>query len=157
QTEVIQKPIISSVKAAFAADKGIDFSGNSEICGYNHMLNTPTGTRGRPPCDTWEKPTGNLPASWSSSTITSGGSSNQNGTPVNNSQNQAGFYAGPWEALGMGQADFYSWVGAPVTTEPASPKGIYYLDNNTVSQDASGSFKYNGGSGDGLLYVDGDL
>ena len=156
-TEVIQKPVDVSVKAALAANKGIDFSGNSDVCGFNHDINTPAGTKGRPPCDGWELGTGDVPGAWSSNTITSSGSSVQNGSPAPNEPNQTGFYSGPWEALGMGQAEYFSWIGAPLATEPANPKGIYYLDNNGVSQDATGDFKYNGGTGEGLLYVDGDL
>ncbi len=154
--EVIQKPVNVNAKGALAADKGIDFSGNSEICGFNHDINTPAGTRGRPPCDGWELASGHLNGSWSSGTITSGGSSAQNGVPPNN-PNQTGFYSGPWDAFSMQQAEFFSWIGAPLASEPANPQGIYYLDNNGTSQDASGDFKYNGGTGEGLLYVDGDL
>lgn len=156
-TEVIQKPVNVNAKAALAADQGIDFSGNSEICGYNHDMDTPAGTRGRPPCDGWELTSGHLNGAWSSGTITSGGSAAQNGWPVANNPNQTGFYSGPWDALSMGQAEFFSWIGTPVSSEPSNPQGIYYLDNNGSSQDASGDFKYNGGTGEGLLYVDGDL
>ena len=155
--EVIQKPVNANVKGALAADKGINFSGNSEICGFNHNIATPAGTRGRPPCDGWELASGHLPGAWSSGMITSGGSSNQEGSPVANSPGQTGFYSGPWDAFSMGQAEFFSWVGAPRSSEPSNPQGIYYLDNNGTSQDASGDFKYNGGTGEGLLYVDGDL
>jgi hypothetical protein len=151
--EVIQKPIDVNAKAALAADKGIEFSGNSEICGFNHDIDT----RGRPPCDGWELASGHLNGAWSSGAITSGGSSTQNGWPTANSPNQVGFYSGPWDALSMGQSEFFSWIGAPTNTEPANPQGIYYLDNNGTSQDALGDYKYNGGTGEGLLYVDGDL
>lgn len=154
--EVIQRPVNVNVKGALAADKGIDFSGNSEICGFNHNISTPAYT-GVPPCNAWELTSGHLPGSWSSGTITSGGSSTQNGSPVPNSPGQTGFYSGPWDAFGMPQAEFFSWIGAPVSSEPANPQGVYYLDNNGTSQDASGDFKYNGGTGEGLLYVDGDL
>jgi Tfp pilus assembly protein PilX len=155
--EVIQKPFIANVKAAMAADVEINFSGNSDICGYNHSIDTPTGTKGRPPCDTWELASGGLPGAWSSGNITSGGSSSQSGTPAPNKPNQTGFYAGPWEALGLSQADYFSWIGAPLSNEPANPTGIYYLDNNGVTQDVSGNFAYHGGDGEGLLYVDGNL
>jgi len=156
-TEIIQRPVNINVKAAFAADKGIDFSGDSEICGFNHRMDTPAGTRGRPPCDSWEIASGHIPGSWSTGTITSDGSSSQYGSPMPNDPNQTGFYSGPWDALTMTQADFFSWIGAPVATEPVNPKGVYYIDNNSVSQDASGDFKYSGGTGEGMLYVDGDL
>jgi hypothetical protein len=36
-------------------------------------------------------------------------------------------------------------------------KGVFYLDNNTVTQDASCSVGPAGIDGEGLLYVDGDL
>ncbi|MBI1796581.1 MAG: hypothetical protein HY076_00525 [Candidatus Eisenbacteria bacterium] len=155
--EVIQKPFNANVKAALAANVAIDFSGNSNVCGYNHSIDTPTGTSGRPPCDTYELGFGDLPGAWSTGGISSGGSSAQTGSPVPNQPNQAGFYAGPWEAMGMGQADFYSWVGSPLSAPPANPQGILYLDNNGVTQDQSGAFAYTGGNGEGLLYVDGDL
>lgn len=154
--EVIQKPFNVNVKAALAADKGIDFSGNSDICGLNHSINTPAGTRIATPDDPWEVPGGEIPGSWSTSNITSSGSAVQNGNPANE-PNQAGFYNGPWETLGMQQAEFFSWIGAPQSIEPANPQGVYYLDNNSTSQDASGDFKYNGGIGEGMLYVDGNL
>jgi Tfp pilus assembly protein PilX len=157
-TEVIQKPVNFNAKGALVANQGIDFSGNSDICGYNHTFNTPAGTKGRPPCDTYETMgTGNQPAAWSTGSITSSGSSNQDGWPSAVQPGQTGFYAGPWDALSLSQADFFSWIGAPYSSEPQNPKGVYYLDNNAVSQDATGSFKYNGGTGEGLLYVDGDL
>ncbi|MEK7330257.1 MAG: hypothetical protein AAB113_05590 [Candidatus Eisenbacteria bacterium] len=155
-TEVIQKPFNANVKSAIAAEVGIDFSGNSDVCGFNHSIDTPTGDE-IPACNNDHLGFGDLPGSWSSGSISSGGSSVQNGTPVNNNPNQTGFYAGPWEALGMSQSEYFSWIGAPLSSEPANPRGVYYLDNNSVTQDQSGSFAYQGGDGEGLLYVDGDL
>ena len=156
-TEVIQKPMNVNAKGALVADHGIEFSGNSDVCGFNHSINTPVGTKGRPPCDTYELGFGNMSGAWSSGAITSSGSSTQEGWPTATQQGQTGFYSGPWDALNMSQADFFSWIGAPCATEPADPKGVYYMDNNGSSQDASGDFKYNGGTGEGMLYVDGDL
>jgi hypothetical protein len=153
---VIQKPIIANVKAAFAANVGISFSGNSDVCGFNHSIDTPTNTD-IPACAAYHVGSGDLPASYSTGTITSGGSSAQTGWPTPNSPNQVGFYQGPWEALGMSQAEYFSWLGSPYSTPPADPKGIYYLDNNSVTQDQSGAYAYTGGNGEGLLYVDGDL
>ena len=156
-TEVIQKPVNANAKAALTADVGINFSGNSDVCGWNHSADTPPGTKGRGPCLTFElDPTGSLPGAWSTGTISNGGSSTQNGSPPTRS-NQTGFYAGPWEAVGLSQNEFFTWVGSPVGTEPDPPKGIIYLDNNLVTQDKSGDFAYHGGDGEGLLYVDGDL
>jgi Tfp pilus assembly protein PilX len=155
-TEVCQRPVTGNIKAAIAAEVGINFSGNSDVCGFNHSADTPSGDK-IPACNNDHLGTGHLPASWSTGTISSGGSSNQDGSPVDNMGNQVGFYAGPWEALSMGQTEFFAWIGTPLTSGPSPPKGILYLDNNSVTQDQSGSFAYHGGNGEGLLYVDGDL
>lgn len=156
--EVIQRPINVNAKGALAADQGIDFSGTATVCGYNHSIDTPANTSGRPPCDTWELPGGgHVNGAWSSGTITASGAANQDGWPAANNPGQAGFYTGPWDVLSMTQAEFFSWVGAPTGSAPANPEGVYYLDNNGSSQDGSAAFAYNGGTGAGMLYVDGDL
>jgi hypothetical protein len=160
RTEVIQKPFNITVNGAMSAKLGIDFSGNSAICGYNHRMDTPNQTNGvHPggPCVAWEIGSGDLPGSWSEQNVTSGGSSSQSGNPVNNRDSQGtGFYSGPWDALGITQSEFFSWVGAPVAIAPVTPNGIFYLDNNAIHQDQSGVFAYPGGNGEGLLYIDGD-
>jgi Tfp pilus assembly protein PilX len=153
--EVIQKPFNANVKAALAAEVGINFSGNSDVCGFNHSMDTPTGDK-IPACNNDHLGSGDLPGAYSCNNITAGGSSVQNGNPPT-TPNQVGFYAGPWEALGMSQAEFFAWVGAAKSSEPSPPQGIHYLDNNGVTQDKSGNYAYHGGNGEGLLYVDGDL
>lgn len=162
QTEVIQRPFKIRVEAAMATEKGVDFSGNAKICGMNHRLDTPAytdGVHGTGPCSAWGVVSGgDLPGSWSEESVSSSGSAEQAGQPVQNKDNQGtGFYAGPWEALGLSQAEFYSWAGAPQAIPPAPPNGVVYLDNNATTQDQSGTFAYDGGNGEGLLYVDGDL
>lgn len=164
QAEVIQKPVNLAIRGAMAVNAGIDFGGNAQVCGYNHRGDTPLQTPGvhlgvPGTCFSggWETGSGDLYGSWSANTVTSSGSAGQAGVPVNNAQNQVGFYAGPWEAVGLSQADFFSWVGAPLANIPAPMKGIYYLDNNTITQDATGAWSAGGGNGEGLLYVDGDL
>uniref|UniRef100_A0A832I1M0 Type 4 fimbrial biogenesis protein PilX N-terminal domain-containing protein n=1 Tax=Eiseniibacteriota bacterium TaxID=2212470 RepID=A0A832I1M0_UNCEI len=155
-TEAIQKPFNAIVNAAMAADVGIDFKGNGHLCGYNHPLSTPSGTRDWPNCSPYHV-AGGLPGSWSTTNTTSTGSAAQYGSPVARSDNNVGFYAGPWEVFGMSQAEFFAWVGNPVATGPQPPRGIIHIDNNGVSQDLSASEHYNGGDGEGFLYVDGDL
>jgi Tfp pilus assembly protein PilX len=155
-TEVIQKPFNSTINAAFAANHGIDFGGNSYVCGEDHSMDVPIYTDDTA-CQAYETGPHDLPGSWSTGNVTSSGSAQQYGTPINNQSNQAGFYAGPWELLQMGQSEFYSWLGAPQSTEPQPPKGIIYLDNNSTTQDLSGDFAYHGGDGEGFMYVDGNL
>ncbi len=157
-SEVIQKPFNVTADAALTADVGIDFSGNSYVCGHNHRADTPTGTgQSGAPHAAWELGSGDKPASWTTDTTTVGGSSTQDGAAPVNATKQAGFFDGPWDMLGMTQQDFYSWVGSPVNSEPANPSGVFYLDNNSTTQDATGNYAYHGGDGSGMLYVDGDL
>jgi Tfp pilus assembly protein PilX len=155
QAQVMQKPVQVLAKGAVVAHVGIEFSGNSDICGKNHRIDTPVGTR-IAACDNYLAGSGDMPGAWSEGTITTGGSSQQAGNPPR-IDHQTGFYTGPWDVFNMSQAEFYGWLGAPTSTEPDPPKGILYLDNNMVTQDQSGSFQYHGGDGEGLLYVDGDL
>jgi Tfp pilus assembly protein PilX len=172
-TEVIQKPINALTNAALQADVPIHFGGNSFVCGYNHRIDTPTwtgndGERSTTPdagdCHVnlavsppqWELPSNHKAAAWSTDAITGGGSNSIAGSPPE-LPGQTGFYDGPWEALGMTQAEFFSWLGPARTAEVPDPEDVLYLDNNSATQDQSGDFKYNGGNGEGLLYVDGDL
>ena len=161
-TEVMQKPVIANIKAALAANSDIKFIGNAVVCGYNHKADTPSGTgeagRGSAPdCIPYETGSGDLWGSWTTGSTSNGGAAGQTGWPLPNVSGQTGFYAGPWAALGMTQADFYSWIGPRQSSVPADLHGIIYLDNNAVAQDAAGSWGIHGGDGEGLIYVDGDL
>lgn len=158
--EFIRKPYIANANAAITANVGIHFNGTAKVCGFNHRINTPTGTAGvHPggPCAGWGTGTNNLPGAWSTGDVTSQGAAAQAGSPSSWQEYQTGFYAGPWDVLGMTQAEFFSWIGAPVNGVPANLNGILYLDNNTVTQDRSGGpYGLNGGDGEGMLYIDGD-
>jgi len=147
-TEVFAKPIPCSVHAALAADQPIHLLGRSEVCGFNHRIDTPSGTRIATPCTLHHTGSGDLPGSWSTHDIATVVSSHEAGAPVSHQANQTGFYEGPWQALGMGPADFFSWVGAPVSVLPSDPQGIYYVGNDCL---------LHGGDGEGFLYVAGDL
>jgi hypothetical protein len=167
EVHVIQKPVLTNIKAALCANVGIDFVGNAVVCGYNHQADTPvtqggvqeTGENGRgnaPDCRPYETVGSDLPASWSTGPTINGGAAGQSGFPVTNLSNQAGFYAGPWEALNMTQAQFASWLGPPVAS-PTNLNGIVYVDNNSVMGDQSTGIGLQSVSGEGMLYVDGDL
>ncbi len=155
-SEVVMKPINVQVKAALAANLDVQITGTNDDCGYNHRGNTPVNTAGtRGPCLAYEV-AGGLPGVWTTSTVQTSGASSQHGSP-DILENQASFYPGPWSAVGLTQAEFFSWVGDPLTEIPDPPRGILYIDNNHIAQDRSGSFGIQGGAGEGLLYVDGDL
>lgn len=161
-TDVIQKPFYANAKAALAAGHDITFIGNAIVCGFDHSANTTNdaGKNGRtvaPPCDTWETGPQDLPAAWSTGGVTNGGAAFQTGQAPVWATNQTGFYSGPWDAFNMSQADFLSWIGAPINGAPANLNGIYYVDNNGIPGDQSKDIGIHGGDGEGLLYVDGDL
>jgi len=151
-------------RAALAANVAIQFKGNINVCGHDHLAATPVGLA-PPACDGfpnggWWAPTAHgscLPGAWTTSGITQTGSSTVQGEPTATKTMQTGFYSGPWDAMGMSQNDFWTWVGAPTNTPPGTPSGIYYLDNDNIRQNHSGSWTFNGGTGEGLLYADGDV
>ena len=166
-TEVVPRPFLLNTRSALAANVDVKFTGNAVVCGYNHSEDTPPGTGddGRlgaggcnedPSVNHWEVTTGDKTGIWSTGSIQSGGGAESSGVPAEQ-EGQSGFYAGPWEALTMSQAEFFNWVGPAQATIPSPARGIFHLDNNATGQDQSGSFEIDGGTNEGLLYVDGDL
>ncbi len=159
--------VAGHTKGALAAGQDVKFTGNAISCGYNHRADTPAGTGANartgvggcaedllanPPL--WEYSTGTVAGIWSTGNGNGGGASNAYGSPAT-SNYQSPFYAGPWEAVGMSQAQFWAWVGAPLATLPGTPNGVYYLDNDATHQNSSGNFDLV--TGQGFLYCDGDL
>jgi Tfp pilus assembly protein PilX len=170
-TEVMQKPVPVVMKGACVFGKNVAWSGNDHMCGYNHRADTPAGKgdqsgsgNGRtgaggcnenPGASQWETNSGNITGMWSSGAI--GGTGGMaSGVPAT-SASQPGFYAGPWEPLGMTQAEFWAFIGARKSTMPASINGLNYIDDDATTQNQSGAFTISGLSGTGMLYVDGDL
>ena len=162
-SEVFKKPVNINAKGALTANNEVHWiGGNAAVCGYNHKLTTATGAGadgrfGAFSCIPYEVGTDNVFGCWSTDSVYSGGTSDEAGDPAPDISNQTGFYAGPWEVIGMTQADFMTWIGPPQSTTPATPTGPIYLDNDGVTQNVSGSFNYGGVTGDGFLYVDGDM
>ena len=159
--EVIQKPYTAAAKSALTGNQDIRFIGNAVVCGYNHSADTPTssGENGRlfaNSCMPYEGLGGDLPGSWTTGNTANGGAATQAGVPFANVSGGVGFYPGPWSMLGMSQTDFMSWIGPP-SASTATANGILYLDNDGAVQNQSGSFAFHGATGEGLLYVDGDL
>jgi len=162
--EVTRSKFNVLARAAVAANVGIDFKGNINVCGHDHRMDTPLNTLPPACCASWHMiPTTShttcLPGAWSSNIVQKQGSSTVQGDPVpwRSSQPTASFYSGPWDMLGMSQSEFYAWVGTPTNSEPSPPVGIYYLDNNIIKQDHVGDWHYTGGDGEGFLYCDGNL
>lgn len=166
QVDVVSQPFNVNVKGALATKQDVKFTGNAFACGYNHRIDTPydTGSNGRagvggcnedPAQQHWELGNGDKTGIWSGSTINSGGASSRDGNPPELT-NQVGFYTGPWDALGLSQAQFWTLVGPAQSTVPGNLNGNMYLDNDATVQNQSADFHMTG-TGSGLLYIDGDL
>ena len=166
--EIVNRPIVPNLKSTVSTRSGdvnlwCGAAGHGPFMynGMNHRPNTPTGTGVTGPDPENYVGYGDLPAFWCPSTITWGNNvAFVCCTPVGavlQNQPTSEFYAGPWQALSLTQADFYALIGKPSKTVPAKMSGITYLDNDNISQNGKGAWSVSGVSGDGLLYVDGDL
>lgn len=167
-TEVIAKPFQFNAKGALAANVPVASLGNAVICGYDHYEETRNddGQDGRTVgglpdydhCGDDEKPSGvGVPGIYSTQAVNAGGAFQGFGTP-NILQNQTDFYEGPWSTFNMGQAEFWEFVGKPVPfAGKADWNGVFNVDNNGVTQDRSETVHLHDVSGEGFLYVDGDL
>jgi Tfp pilus assembly protein PilX len=146
--EIYSKPITAHTFGAMVANVSVSLKGTVDVCGHNHSVSMPTGAG-----DGYHTGTGDLPGTWSSGGVSVQGAAYTDGNP-GLAQNQTGpytgpngFYAGPWDALGMTQSQFFSWIG-PAVSPPDPPMGLVYIN---------GSAAYNGGDGQGVLYVTGNL
>jgi len=170
-TEVVRKAVNPSLLAGIAVNSsttklwcGAATHGPFMYNGMNHRADTPTGAGVWGPDPANYAGWGDMPAMWTNTTITYGGNHgtvccDPAGTPGPFLENQpAGvFYAGPWTALGMPQADFYDWIGPAKATMPAAITGINYLDNDAIKQNRNGSWSLSNANGEGFLYADGDV
>jgi hypothetical protein len=167
--EVLQKPYQVQAKGALVVAVPITNLGNANVCGYDHLINTPydDGNKGRGamPGDAdhcIDNENTLLPAQpgvWGTDGISPGGNAASAGNPdYLPNQGQPAFYSGPWDCFSMSQSDFWSLVGAPRDPSAITDwKGVYNVDNNGVTRDQSCSLSPNGADGEGFLYVDGDL
>ena len=152
QVEVIRFPIYPNVSAALSADGTVDLRGNVTVCGHNHRLTTPVGTQ-LPACSpNWDEPNGHLPA-----VMTTGyevgrrGSTDLLGSPVVTDTASTNPFYSLAQALGVTQAELQDILASPDHTtdnEGGNYEGITYIQ---------GDARFNGISGEGLLYVTGDL
>jgi Tfp pilus assembly protein PilX len=148
RAEIYAKPVVAQTFGAMVANVSVSLKGTVDVCGNNHSASMPTGSN-----DGYHTGTGNLAGTWSTGAVTQQGAANSDGVP-GIAPNQTGpytgpngFYAGPWDVFGMTQSQFFSWIGPPVS-QPDPPEGLVYID---------GSAAYNGGDGQGVLYVTGNL
>ncbi len=160
QAELVWKPHHLSISAALTSGVDVNLEGGVSICGYQHAASTTFGDGalgrvGDPSCVHHEVGTGDLPGIWTGGAVANNGGQVA-GIPSASVEGQGGFYDGPWELIGISQSDFTSLLGTH-TASPASFDGVVWLDDNSTIADAGQSHDIAGLSGEGLLYVDGDL
>ncbi len=160
QAEFIWKPHHLNVNAALCSGVDVHLEGDVSICGYQHEADSEfedaaLGRTGSPSCVHHEVGMGNLPGIWSGGTVTNNGSQVA-GIPSATIEAQSGFYEGPWELLGMTRAEFVTLLGTHTAT-PSRFDGVVWVDDDGTLANGLQTYDVAGLSGEGVLYVDGDL
>lgn len=157
--ETTRYPFTPNVFAALTADNGVDVRGNVHICGMNHDADTPAFTHleTSPPCSPdYDEPSGHL-----SGVTTTGdpidvtGATNLLGQPSAIDTSSANPFYTLAEALGVTQEMVDRVLANPdhtSATDPSPLEGIVYING-----DATGAQRFDNVTGQGLIYVTGDM
>lgn len=162
-TEVTHLPLVVNVLAAISSDNGVNLTGNMTGCGHDHDLLTPAGTK-IPACYNWElcsNRTQDATAGCLIAVMTTGddaqtgGSSDLEGFPTWSDTSSTNTFYNIEEYLGIPLAQWNEIRNDPDFTssnDAANMDGIV-----VVSGDATGGETFNGNTGTGLIYVNGDM
>ena len=163
RSEIIRIPLSVRVSAAMTSDNGIDLTGNMSGCGHNHDIGTPSGTK-IPGCHPWElclnrtvdATAGCLVAAMTTGDpALTGGSSDLEGFPTWADTSSANSFFDIEEYLGISLS---TWQGVRDNPDYTSSNDAVNMNVVVVVDgDATGSEKFNGNVGTGLIYVDGDM
>jgi Tfp pilus assembly protein PilX len=160
-TSIAQLGIVPNLKGAYVSADQVKFHGSNFAMGYDYKAETPYGTGYNCVRDgTYETTTNNAAGVWTTNKVDLKAPSKIAGAPTK-VENGTTFYAGPWEALNMTQADFFNWLGPAVSdwkNDVPLPSGITYLnDKGDKPGKGNKTYRFSGGDGDGFLYVNGNL
>lgn len=155
EAEVTRLPLTPNVIGAISSDNGVDISGNVSICGHNHRIDTPPYTQ-IAACDGWRLLSGDLfGVITTGDPVVTGGSSDLQGDPsVIDTASTNPFYSLA-EVLGISPselADILLNADHNSANDGSPLEGVTY-----VPGDATGSEKFNSVTGNGLVYVNGDM
>jgi Tfp pilus assembly protein PilX len=163
EVDVVVTPatITPNLKGGLVSDSKVKLHGAVSAIGFDYQAETPAGTGvGGVRNGAFETGIGNVPGVWSTGSIDIKAPSKAVGTP-NTSPSQSGFYSGPWDVLNMSQSQFYNWIGPAqggAKGKAPLPSGVVYLSSpGDKPGNGKTKFSFDGGSGDGFLYVNGDL
>jgi hypothetical protein len=160
RTDVIRQPLHPTLSGALSANCNVTLANAVAVCGYRHGAATAfghgvNGRLGSPGCQGDEVGIGDVPGVWAAGTVNNTGGL-VSGSPGSILASQAGFYDGPWEALGITQSAFTTALGSP-SASPSSYQGFVWMDNNGVLNDGNAAYAIANLNGEGVLYVDGNL
>jgi hypothetical protein len=159
RVEVTRFPFSPNIMAALQCDTGVDLRGTVNVCGHNHSINTPENTHleTSPPCSpNYDEAFDHLHAVMTTGDeIDVNGSTDLLGEPSPTDTSATNPFHSLADALGVEQDVVDQLLADPDHTssdDPSPLNGITYING-----DATGSEKFNSVSGEGLLYVAGDL
>ena len=153
RVEATRFPFSPNVIAALSSDRGVDVRGAVSICGHDHRADTPVNTdlTSGPCSPNWDQATGHLPAiTTTGDLIDRRGSSDLSGEPTVTDTSSTNPFYSLAQCLGVTQDVIDQILANPDhTSDSDNPlEGITYIQGNA---------RLNNVTGEGLLYVDGDL
>jgi hypothetical protein len=169
QAEVTKRKLTARTMAALYIDKAIRITGNPGICGYDHAVNTPPGTKPNA-CFAWHAADGHLPgiATTGDDIDIQGGAADIEGDPTPTDSSSTNPFHSLAELLGLSQDDLNQILANADNTSVVDPlNGVSYLTGNHLINAnmvgnglvyCTGNLTVNGDlEFTGLIYVEGDV
>jgi hypothetical protein len=157
--ETTRYPFTPNVFAALTSNEKVDVRGNVHVCGMNHQASTPTFTdlETNPPCSpNYDETSGHLSGiTTTGDKIDVKGSTDILGQPSAIDTSSTNPFYTLAEALGVTQDVIDQVLTDPdhtSATDAPPLEGIVYING-----DATGGQRFNDTSGQGLIYVTGDM
>ncbi|MEJ2721249.1 MAG: pilus assembly PilX N-terminal domain-containing protein [bacterium] len=169
EAEITKRTVMARTMGALYIDKAITIAGNPGVCGHNHSINTPVGTKPFA-CYGWHEATGHLPGIATTGDIVDiqGGAADVTGDPTPADTSSTNPFYAAHELLGLSLPDFNQMLANADNTSFVDPlDGITYLQGNALLNSnvagtgliyCTGDMTINGTlSYKGLIYVEGDV
>jgi hypothetical protein len=151
QAEVTKRTLMARTLGALYIDKAIRITGNPGICGHDHSINTPVGTKPFG-CFAWHEATGHLPgiATTGDEVDIQGGAADVTGDPTPSDTSSTNPFFDLHELLGIPLADLNQMLANADNTSIVNPlDGITYIKGDAnINSNVTGT---------GLIYCEKDI
>jgi hypothetical protein len=150
EAEVTRRTVLGRTLAALYSDHAVEITGNPGICGHNHDVNTPDGTKPNG-CFAWHLGGGHLPGvTTTGDDVDVGGTADVIGDPAPTDTSSSNSFYSVAEVLGLSDQELKQLLASADFTAPANPMhGISYVQGDAhINSNWEGS---------GLMYVTGDM